>query len=180
MVGLCHGSFLAGLDRFYLEQRVRNFIGNGLRLYSETFSWRAPFLDLAWIRAAWNLKRSWKFGSNWHRFAINSNCPNLLNYTEQGISSIMSRRAKLFYWTGRRNKQPIVPYANYEDWYCGKDIVGFLRENINVVSDVIDPTLVEEIIVEHLLKKNRARAISFIISLMFWLLNLKEIRCENN
>ena len=68
MVRFCGGGLLPGLDRFYLEQRVRNFIGNGLKLYSAHATWRAPFLRSDWTGEAWKLARPWKLGSNWHRF----------------------------------------------------------------------------------------------------------------
>jgi len=175
LMDLSHNTLLPGLDRFYLEQRVKNFMGNGLKLYSENVSWRAPFLSAEWISTIWNLPRSWKLGSNWHRFAIQKNYPKLLNFPEEGKAERMYAKAPLGYWQPSANKYPVVSYANYPEWFSQDLIVDFIIENAALISDLITESTVKSIVIEHKENRNRLSTVAFLVSLIFWMMNLQEV-----
>jgi multiple sugar transport system substrate-binding protein len=55
LVAACAGKLFPGLDRFYLRERVRQFIGNGIALYEATTPTITPMLDREWLRSRrWN------------------------------------------------------------------------------------------------------------------------------
>ncbi len=174
IVKLCGNELLSGLDRFYLEQRVRNFMGNGVKLYSETVSWRAPFLSRNWVSTIWNLGRHWKLGSNWHRFAIANNYPQLLDFPENGKLTNMSPRAPLLYWLFSRNSCAQVPYARCPEWFQDKQITEFVVDNASLLSELIDSSLVVSIVNEHKAQGNRTHAIAFLLPLIFWVMQINE------
>lgn len=175
IIHLCNNKFLSGLDRFYLEQRLRNFFGNILRLYSENVSWRAPFLNREWINIIWNLKRNWKLGSNWHRFAISKNYPLLLDFPEPGKSDRMYPKAPLLYWHPIKKKYPIIHYTKYTEWFQSNIILDFIQENASLLSELIEVDTIFSILREHKKRSNRTRAIDFLFTMIFWLKNLKEV-----
>ena len=72
---------------------MRNFIGNGLALYSQHCSPRSPFLDSRWIRAIAGLDRSERLGSNFHRRAIAAAAPQLLRFPVEAGGE-MEQRAR--------------------------------------------------------------------------------------
>ena len=178
-VNLCHHRFLRGLDRFLLEQRVRNFIGNGLKLYGAYASWRAPFLNRQWVNAIWSLKTGWKLGSNWHRFAIANNYPRLLDFVTTGSVEKVSQRAPLLYWLPYRNKYPIIPYARYPEWFSSDLIVDFILENAYMLSELIEKDMVRSIVLQHKRDRNRVPAVAFLINMIFWHINLREESSRN-
>ena len=178
MVDFCGGRLLSGLDRFYLEQRVRNFIGNGLKLYSAHVPWRAPFLDPTWTREAWNLARPWKLGSNWHRFAVAVNCPALLDFPEPGRASRWRKMAPPLYWRPG-GKGGIVPYADYSQWYRSGPLAEYVRDNTSLLSDLIEPRTVAAILDEHCRDGSRAPAVGYLLSLAFWMSHLAFVTKES-
>ena len=175
IIDLCHHQFLSGMNRFYLEQRVRNFHGNGLKLYSENVDWRAPFLTKEWVSTTWNLPRGWKFGSNWHRFAIQKNYPRLLDFPEEGKSETMPAKAPLFYWHPSKKKYPVVSYSRYPDWFQSEPAVEFIMDNFNVLEGLIDKNTLASIVKEHQQKKNRTYTMAFLLTMTFWLMQVKEV-----
>ena len=72
--------FAEALDEFYLRERVRSFISNGLALVSDVCRPRTPFLDSDWINAVRQLPRQFRLGSRWHRLVLKTLCPTLLNF----------------------------------------------------------------------------------------------------
>lgn len=173
IISLCHNKLLGGFDRFYIEQRERNFFGNIFRLYSEKVSWRAPFLNREWINAAWNLKRYWKLGSNWHRFAIAKNYPQLLDFPEPGKADSMYPKAPLLYWHPARIKYTINDYAKYQEWFQSETVIEFISGNAQLLSELIKTNTVISIAKEHKNKGGRTRTIAFLLTMIFWLMNLK-------
>ncbi|MGO8734242.1 MAG: hypothetical protein ACLQVM_15825 [Terriglobia bacterium] len=150
LTGLCHNTFLEGFDRFFVEQTVRTFISNGLRLFSGRFSWRTPFIDRDWVESVMNLPQKFKFHSRWHRFAIAQNEPRLLDFP---FEKDMRKR---------------VHYARYPEWFAHKRTVDFIDSNAGVLEDVLAPKVVRAIVEEHLRVRNRTRTVSFLISQIFW------------
>ncbi|QIZ71176.1 hypothetical protein [Oxynema aestuarii] len=167
LIDLSYHQFLPGLDRFYLEQRVKNFMGNGLTLYGANIGWRAPFLSQNWVNTIWHLSRIWKLGSHWHRFAIQKNCAQLLAFPEEGKSLKMSAKPPLFYWK-RNHQYPVIPYANYAEWFATPTIADFVRDRAQMLSDIIDSKIVDAIVEEHQKQQNRTPAIAFLVSTIFW------------
>lgn len=177
LVSLCHNkllSLLPGLDRFRLEQRERNFAGNGMKLYAEHVSWRVPFISRGWVSAVLNLGRDWKLGSNWHRFALAKNYPQLMDYPLGVKASKVSPRAPLLYWSPLRKKPTEVPYEKYSEWFQSDMIVEFIRENTPLLSELIEANTVISIVEEHKRKQNRTHTIAFLLTMIFWLMNLRE------
>jgi asparagine synthase (glutamine-hydrolysing) len=154
MARLCHYQLLAGLDRFYLEHRVRHFMGNGVRLYQESCSWRSPFLVRAWVEAVWSLERRWKQHSRWHRFALDADQPNLLEFP---IS---------------KDVKPNIGYARYSEWFRDKRITEFLLDQADVLGTLIEPRGVEAIVREHNRSANRTDAVAFLITMAAWMGNV--------
>lgn len=58
------------LDFVYALVRVRQFIGNGLALYSFAGQPCSPFLDSRWLQAAFALPRQQKLFDRFHRWAL--------------------------------------------------------------------------------------------------------------
>ncbi len=87
LVDLSGGPLLTGLDRFYTEQRVSNFIANSIAMVDASARACTPMLDHAWMAQVWNLPREWKLDSRWHRFAISKLCPELLEFAEERIGT---------------------------------------------------------------------------------------------
>ncbi|MEW6611893.1 MAG: hypothetical protein ACOY5C_13245 [Pseudomonadota bacterium] len=117
LTALSNPRLLPGLDRFYLNQRVRNFIGNGLKLVAERYQWHSPFLDQNWVSAVEGLDRQWKLGSNWHRYAIAQNHPEILEFPQTGYAGPMRERAPFLYWLLWKKGAAEVGYADYDTWF---------------------------------------------------------------
>ena len=164
----------------HLEQRVRNFMGNGLKLYSEYVSCKVPFLNNTWISLVWNLKRSWKLGSNWHRFAIAGNYPQLLDFPITGkrgleAASRMYPRAPLLYWASSRKSHALVPYEKCTQWFQDEVILEFIRDNAALVSELVQEETVRSIVDEQRRGGSRSHAVAFLLTMIFWIKNLRDI-----
>ncbi len=170
---LCNPPLSKGLDRFYLEQRVRHFIANGLKLYSTHAAWRTPFLGREWTILAWNLPRHWKMGNNWHRYALACNEPALLDFPEEYAGTHIRKKAPSFYWTRFRKRRPVVGYAKYRDWFADGLFVDHIRGNAHQISEIIAPETVLTILDQHRNERSRVRVLSFLLSLIHWCTYLK-------
>lgn len=150
LTALCHNTFLEGFDRFFLEQTVRGFISNGLKLLSGRLSWRAPFIDRDWVESVMNLPQKFKFNSHWHRFAMAQNEPKLLDFPFE--KDIANR----------------VHYARYPEWFADQRTVDFLYSNAPLLEDLLTAKLLRSIVEEHVKLRNRTRTLSFLVSQVFW------------
>lgn len=159
LTALCHNAFLEGFDRFFLEQTVRTFISNGLKLHSGRFSWRAPFIDRDWVESVMNLPQKFKSGSSWHRFAIAQNEPRLLDFP---FEKEMRKR---------------VHYARYPEWFADKQTVDFIHSNAGMLEDVLAAKVVRSILEEHVKLRSRTRTLSFLFSQIFWRLAVNALSC---
>jgi asparagine synthase (glutamine-hydrolysing) len=158
LTALCHQTFLEGFDRFFLEQMVRGFISNGLKLYSGRFRWRAPFIDHDWVESVMNLPQRFKFNSNWDRFAIAQNEPGLLDFPfEKDL----------------RNR---VHYARYPQWFSDRRTVDFIDAYAHLLEDVLTVKLLRSIVEEHVKLRSRTRTVSFLISQIFWRMAVNPLR----
>jgi asparagine synthase (glutamine-hydrolysing) len=170
---LCHNRVIKGFDRFYLEQRVKNAIGDGMKMYAANLSWKAPFLSREWVNAVWNMKQNMKFGSNWHRYAIHKNCPQLLGIQEEKTARPMRQSAEILYWMPFRKNLNRRLYSDYPLWFSTKIAREFIIDNSSIIDSIINRKVVEKIITEHQVKKNRTSSISFIFALIFWNINVE-------
>jgi asparagine synthase (glutamine-hydrolysing) len=161
-------SLLSRLDRFYLDQRVRHFIGNGLTLYGLSTSWRTPFLSIPWVAVAGELPRGWKFGSNWHRHAIHGLCPALLDFPEDRVASRMARRAPLFYWHWRRRRQPVVPYVDYQRLVATPVVLALLADHASAIEDLLPRSAVIGLIDQFRAGERGLRSLSILTTLALW------------
>jgi hypothetical protein len=101
------------IDLLYME-RVRQFISNGLRLVSIKYTPKTPFLDLNWVAAIRAMKRSWKLGNRWHRWALHKLCPPLLDLPFDATGLSMRQAPGYRYWLGLSGHSRNIPYMNYE------------------------------------------------------------------
>ena len=166
-------SLPAGLDRFYLEQRVRCSMGNGIRIHLRFTPVRTPFLSRKWISIIWNLPRYWKTGNRWHRFYLKENYPRLLDFQEQGRRNNMRDKPPTLYWVPLFNRSNVIPFANYREWFRQDLICDFICSNRQILSDLVSPRLVADIINEHREQGNRLNAVAFLLTMVFWILNIR-------
>lgn len=159
LVGASRGAdFLSSLDHFYYHQRVKNFIGNGLKLYGQFGEVVAPMADRRWVAVAKSMSRNDKLGSRWHRRAIEQLCPELLSFPEQGTGRPMTAEPGPVYWKKKRGKGP--PYADYANWFRASAFVEMVMDRRASVGDLMSPDLVESV-----LRSGNVRQISAITSL---------------
>lgn len=168
--GYCPGSFLGGLTRYYLEQRVPNFYANGIAMYQASSQWRSPFHNRAWLETVWHLQASWKLGSNWHRHAISRNCPALLTFPEENgfDPQRMLTKAPPLYWTSAMRRTPYITYDRSSAWYQQPQLQEMLRSNLASLDDLIDPSTAEAILEQHRLQGNRTRSLAFLLTMVHW------------
>lgn len=172
---LSEGGLLSGGSRYYLEQRVPNFYANGIRMYNDTTKWRSPFHNREWLKVIWSLCDNWKLGSNWHRLAIKRNFPELLGFPEEkGFSKkVMLSQAPPLYWLPPFQRLKYNSYDLSQGWYKREKTKEFLLENIALVDDVVDQKICESILSEHRLMGTRTKAISFLLTLVYFKLALR-------
>jgi len=101
--------FLDKLDYFFATQRVRNFLGNGHVLYNAFQTAYAPFLDVRWIKATCTMQRKEKLGSNFHRYVITRNYPQLLDFPVE-FQDRMTARSPLAYWMYKWRYKSYSPF----------------------------------------------------------------------
>ena len=165
-----------GLDRFYLEQRVKNAISDGMKMHQVSLSWITPFLGQKWVNAIWNMKQNMKFGSNWHRYAIYRNCPSLLNIQEEKTARPMKPKAEYLYWSSFRKKLNRRLYSDYPLWFTSNIVEEFIMDNGKIIEEIIDYSVINKIVKEHKIMRNRTSMLSFIITLIFWKQNIDRIK----
>lgn len=170
LAGYCHDQFLPGLTRYYFEQRVPNFYANGIAMYRASSQWRSPFHSRRWIDAIWNLPFSWKLGSNWHRYAISKNFPALLEFPEEnGFDRCrMLRKAPPLYWTPPMRRSRYITYDLSERWYRDPRLQSYVRDHLNRIEDLIDPSTAHSILDGHSTGRNRTRSIAFLLTMIHW------------
>ncbi|MFN9622661.1 MAG: hypothetical protein ACK587_07510 [Cyanobacteriota bacterium] len=171
---LSSGDFLSGGTRYYLEQRVPHFYANGISMYNASSSWRSPFHSRKWLETIWNLCDQWKLGSNWHRLAISRNYPKLLQFPEEkGFHrKRMLTKAPPLYWLPIMQREKYNTYDMSAEWYTSKLIREFILDNTSCIDEFISRSLCESILEQHLVTKGRTRAISFILTILYFKLAL--------
>jgi hypothetical protein len=112
-VDLCklHLHGLDRLDEFYVMNRLRHFIGNGITLYSNRYPTFSPFLDSRWMALAARLPRSFRLRSNFHRHVIARWQPELLSFPIGAEANVRPRAG----WKLRADRRADVPYSSFED-----------------------------------------------------------------
>lgn len=170
LCGHCHGSFLGGLTRYYLEQRVPNFYANGIAMYQASSQWRSPFHNRDWLTAIWNLGSSWRLGSNWHRHAIARNCPELLEFPEENgfDPQRMLLKAPPLYWTRWMRRTPYITYDRSREWFGDQALQQSLLDGCDAIADLIDPATTRRILTEHASGRDRTRSIAFLLAMLRW------------
>jgi hypothetical protein len=167
---LSSGDFLSGGSRYYLEQRVPNFYANGISMYNDSSSWRSPFHNIKWLEVIWNLCDQWKLGSNWHRLAIKRNFPKLLDFPEEkGINpKSMLSKAPPLYWLTVMQKSKYKSYDLSAEWYTDNRIYELILDNTSLLDNIFHKTLCESILDEHRMFQNRTKAISFMLTILYF------------
>lgn len=167
---LSDGGVLTGGSRYYLEQRVPNFYANGITMYNDTTQWRSPFHNIEWLKIIWNLSDNWKLGSNWHRLAIKRNFPKLLSFSEEKgfMQERMLSKAPPLYWLSIMQRMKYKSYDLSDEWYRSKKIREFILDNKESVGDICERVLVERVLDEHQNGINRVRAISFLLTMIYF------------
>ena len=173
MRDLCLNKLYPGIDIFYLSQRVRNFISNGVKVCQNRFEGRMPLICHDWCKEIWNLNRCWKLGSNWHRYAIAQNCPELLDFEEEKTGRKMTARAQQLYWLRNRGKS-VVRYTDCPKWFQRDEFASLIFDNAGILSELTGKQDIKKIITEHQQTGNRVHAISFLLTMVHWLKLLRE------
>ena len=150
--------FLSSLDHFYYHQRVKNFIGNGLKLYRQFGEVVAPMTDRRWVAVAKWMPRRQKLGSRWHRQAIEKLCPELLSFPEQGTGRPMAVTPDPLYWKKKRGGG--LPYADYANWFRSPAFTDMVMDRRDSIRELMTPDLLESV-----LKSGSVRQIAPITSL---------------
>lgn len=166
MVALSSGKLLAGLDRFYTEQRVANFIANGIAMLDASASTVAPMLERAWMAQVWNLPRDWKLDSKWHRFAIARLCPELLEFIEESTGEPMRSEPRPLYWLPIRKATPPAPYVDYGRFLRSAAVQDFVRDSHAEMTPLAKPELLSRVFAPAANGANRVRAGSFLLSML--------------
>lgn len=176
LANLCHNQFLPGLARYYLEQRVPNFYANGVKMYLASTRWVSPFHSRQWINHIWRLGDKWKLGSNWHRYAIRNNFPELLEFQEEkgSVRGRMLPRAPLLYWTPFKQKVRYQSYDLSQGWYRSDRIAELLMDNLDEIDDLIDRKTAKAILDSHIGGANRTRSLAFLLTMILWKLEVKK------
>ena len=185
------GRLLDGLDRFYIEQKVFNFYGDGLRLYGDDARARLPFLDVGWAEAILALPRRWRLGSRWHRWAIAERFPRLLDYpVESEVDrdhSALHRTPRPLYWlpplarkfsrrtTGLPRREGYVHYAGYEEWSRGDRLSSRLTARSELLSELIEEPALTALVRRHHEYGDRVMAIAYLTAMADWMANVREI-----
>jgi hypothetical protein len=174
LVNYCKQQFLPGLTRYYFEQRVPNFYANGIGMYMDSSKWRSPFHSRPWIDQIWNLPASWKLGSNWHRYAIATNMPKLLDFPEENglLPGRMLKKAPPFYWTSVMRRTPYISYDLSSEWYRDPTLQDFIYSNRESIDDLVDSNLVSSILASHKSGVDRTRTLAFLLTMIYWKQNL--------
>jgi len=170
LAGYCHGEFLPGLTRYYFEQRVPNFYANGIAMYRASSQWRSPFHSRPWIDAIWNLPFNWKLGSNWHRYAIEKNCPQLLEFPEENgfDRRRMLAKAPPLYWTPPMRRAKYITYDLSATWYRDPRLQTYVRDHLGAIEDLIDPVTARSILDAHAAGTDRTRSLAFLLTMIHW------------
>lgn len=181
LVKLCYNEFLTGLDRFCIEQTTRNFYGTGVKLWQANLALRAAFLGHDWVKHIWNLGRYWKLGLNWHRFAIEKNYPQLLDFPSAGSildyqeTKKTASRAPFSYWIPTKKKYQITGYGKYEQRFREDVISDFIVANASLLADIVREKTIKEIVEENKKEGNRINTIAFLLTMVFWMKNVKKL-----
>jgi asparagine synthase (glutamine-hydrolysing) len=166
-------SILDRFDRFYLRERITNFIGNGIALYNATTTALMPMLSRPWVERVAGLPRRWRLGDNWHRYALAQLYPKLLEFPEEGIAAHTSREAPLLYWRpGRKNKGGIVPYWP-SDLFTHPAVLEQLGARADLLQEIVERRTLRGILDDQATRDTRGDAISHLMMLAFWLKQLK-------
>jgi hypothetical protein len=118
----------------------------------------------------------WKLGSNWHRLLIQQNLPKLLDFPEEkGFSKKnMMPKAPPLYWLPFMQRAKYESYDLSSTWFSDPQISSLILDNYSVIDDFIEKQLCESILEEHQLYKNRTRALSFILTILFFKLQMSK------
>ena len=157
LAGLSHRSILPGLSRYYLEQRVRHAMGNGVKLCQASMACRLPFLGSRWVGAASRMGQEWKFASRWHRHAIGRNCPAL---------AVPPGHARAGF----------VPYHRCREWFADDRVAGWVEDRRDLLTGLMRPGLVGSILAEHRARRTRTAAVAFLVGMAAWMDVLRSVR----
>jgi hypothetical protein len=165
LCSLTPGSLLTGLDIFYTEQRVSNFIANGLALVAAHARPVTPMLDRAWMAQVWHLPRHWKLDCAWHRYAIERLCPALLSFPEEKTGQPMRAKSRPGYWLAR-GKTGRVPYADYRALLRQPDVMSSMQQHRDELEAIASPELMTTVLQRHAAGVDRLRAASFLVAML--------------
>ncbi|SFK76294.1 hypothetical protein [Methylocapsa palsarum] len=152
------------MDEFYLRERVRNFIANGLALVGAFAKPRTPFVTTEWISAIRQTPRRMKLGNAWHRFAIAKLEPSLLAFPVDDTTRPMGRRAELKYWTGRVGHTRDTAPMDYASLFAAAPFETALDAAIERLDDIVDRGAVRRF-QQSASRQERTRTLSYLMAL---------------
>ncbi len=164
--------FAEALDEFYLRERVRSFISNGLALVSDVCRPRTPFLDSEWINAVRQLPRRFRLADRWHRLALETLCPTLLNFPIDDTTRPMGSRPRIRNWLGGAGHGPTTHYVDYDSLFRSRDFLDYLFKTIGLIETVIEPEKARHWIRKCLSFSDRqatTRSLAYLATLVSWM-----------
>lgn len=126
--GICKGvrGFLNQLDYYFVFQRERNFIGNGMTLFNSQSPTYAPCADYRFLRTVAAMPRRYKLNVRFHREVIQRSVPELLDFPCDDTGLPLRDIDRPFYW---RHKRKSVHYSPIEALLDHPDIQDLLRNS---------------------------------------------------
>ncbi|MDG4765653.1 hypothetical protein O7632_16325 [Solwaraspora sp. WMMD406] len=143
------GTLARATADFFHTQYGRRKIGTNLAAIGGHPAWRVPYLDPTWTDAVRGLPVRAQLGDRWHRYAISRLWPRLLDYPEQGYGGRTASRPPARYWT-RGPRPPTGPFYVDQTAFHGDGaaLAALARLDGDAVADLLDPTLLPELLTE--------------------------------
>ena len=167
--GVCTGvrGFLNQLDYYFVFQRERNFIGNGMTLFNSQSPTYAPCADYRFLRPVAAMPRKYKLNVRFHREAIERSVPELLDFPCDDTGLPLRDIDRPFYW---RHKRKSVHYSPIDALLDHPDIQDVLRgsPHLDLFIDRPDRDL--------FMRQRNKQVLHFLVTMHFLVQKLHDMR----
>lgn len=166
---------LVTLDNFFLMQHGRQKTSADLAyLTAIGVNWRVPFFDNSWVDAVRGLPKRFKLDSWFHRRAIARLRPELSQFPEQGGWAVTASSPRPSYWLGLSRGVGGPPFLD-QTMFRSQTLLDLLQERREVLNDLIDPRLIDELLVEQAQGAKRPHLCFALTALALWRSSIEEI-----
>lgn len=159
--------FLNQIDYFFVFQRERNFIGNGMTLYNAQSPTAAPCADARFLRSVAAMPRWYKLNVRFHREVIQRCVPELLDFPCDETGIPLGAIERPFYW---RYKRKSVEYSPIRQFLNHPDVQEILHRSAHLDMFVTQSDR------EHLIRTQNSQALHFLVTMHFLVEKLKNLR----